>query len=61
MLTFHIKFEFRSRLLESLVGALFDEAASRMVAAFERRAKRLYRICRSGAIRPGDHPEPLPG
>jgi hypothetical protein len=25
MLTFHIKFEFRSRLLESLVGVLFDE------------------------------------
>jgi hypothetical protein len=27
MLTFHIKSEFRSRLLESLVGVLFDEGS----------------------------------
>lgn len=42
MLTFQIEFAFRSSLLQSLMGVMFDEAASRMVAAFEGRAKRLY-------------------
>ena len=42
MLTFHIEFAFRSTLLQSLVGGLFNEAVRRMVAAFEGRAKRLY-------------------
>jgi coenzyme Q-binding protein COQ10 len=42
MLTFHIEFEFRSTLLQALVGGLFNEAVRRMVAAFEGRAKRLY-------------------
>jgi coenzyme Q-binding protein COQ10 len=42
MLTFHIEFEFRSKLLQSLMAALFEEAASRMVAAFKGRAKQLY-------------------
>ena len=41
MLTFHIEFEFRSKLLQSLMASLFEEAASRM-AAFKGRAKRLY-------------------
>jgi coenzyme Q-binding protein COQ10 len=42
ILTFRIEFEFRSQLLRSLMGVLFNEAAGRMVAAFEGRAKRLY-------------------
>jgi coenzyme Q-binding protein COQ10 len=42
MLTFQIAFAFRSSLLQSLMGVLFDEAAGRMVAAFEERAKQLY-------------------
>lgn len=42
MLVFHIEFEFRSRLLQSLIGVLFDQAVRRMVAAFEGRAKQLY-------------------
>jgi coenzyme Q-binding protein COQ10 len=42
MLTFHIEFEFRSTLLQSLIGGLFNEAVRRMVAAFEGRAKQLY-------------------
>ena len=50
MLTFHIEFEFRSTLLQSLVGGLFNEAVRRMVAAFEGRAKRLYGGQR---VRPG--------
>jgi coenzyme Q-binding protein COQ10 len=42
LLTFHIEFEFRSLLLQSLIGAVFSEAVTRMIAAFERRAKQLY-------------------
>lgn len=39
---FFVDFEFRSRLLQKIVGALFHEAVTRMVAAFERRATALY-------------------
>ncbi len=39
---FFVDFEFRSRLLQKIVDALFHEAVSRMVAAFERRATALY-------------------
>ena len=39
---FHIDFEFRSRLLNKLIGVLFHEAVRRMVAAFEGRARSLY-------------------
>jgi coenzyme Q-binding protein COQ10 len=39
---FFLEFEFRSRLLESLIGLLFEEAVRRMVAAFEARAAVLY-------------------
>lgn len=41
-LDFHIDFAFRSRLLEMLMGRLFDEAVRRMVRAFELRAAALY-------------------
>jgi coenzyme Q-binding protein COQ10 len=39
---FFLEFEFRSRLLESIIGVLFEEAVRRMVAAFEARAAVLY-------------------
>jgi coenzyme Q-binding protein COQ10 len=39
---FYVDFEFRSRLLQNLIGLLFNEAVHRMVAAFETRAKQLY-------------------
>jgi len=39
---FHIEFQFRSRLLEMLMGKLFNEAVHRMVRAFEQRADALY-------------------
>ena len=39
---FFLSFEFRSRVLQTLIGALFEEAVRRMVAAFETRAKKLY-------------------
>jgi coenzyme Q-binding protein COQ10 len=53
MLTFRIRFELRSKLLNSLMGMLFNDAARNMVAAFEGRAKQLYRVGRSVMIRPG--------
>jgi len=39
---FFLSFEFKSKLLQSLIGVLFEEAVKRMVAAFETRAARLY-------------------
>jgi coenzyme Q-binding protein COQ10 len=39
---FYVDFEFRSKLLQKIIGALFHEAVSRMVAAFEKRADALY-------------------
>ena len=42
MIDFHVDFEFRSRLLQALIGALFHEAFRRMVGAFEARARALY-------------------
>ncbi len=40
--TFDIDFEFRSKLLQTLMGAVFHEVISRMVKAFQSRAKQLY-------------------
>ena len=39
---FFVDFEFKSRVLQKLIGALFHEAISRMVRAFEVRARALY-------------------
>lgn len=39
---FYVDFEFRSRILQNLIGLLFNEAVSRMVGAFEARAHKLY-------------------
>jgi coenzyme Q-binding protein COQ10 len=39
---FYVDFEFRSRMLQKLIGPLFNEAVRRMVAAFEARADQLY-------------------
>jgi len=39
---FYVDFEFRSRVLQTLIGGLFNEAVRRMVAAFETRAQHLY-------------------
>lgn len=39
---FNLEFEFRSRLLQRLIGALFNEAVRKMVGAFETRARKLY-------------------
>jgi coenzyme Q-binding protein COQ10 len=39
---FFVDFEFRSVLLQRLIGMLFNEAVRRMVQAFETRARQLY-------------------
>ena len=43
LIDFYVDFEFRSRLLQSVIQPLFDEAVRRMVRAFEGRAKELYK------------------
>ena len=44
---FYVDFEFRNKMLQTLIGALFGEAVNMMVAAFEKRARQLYGV--SGA------------
>jgi coenzyme Q-binding protein COQ10 len=39
---FHVDFEFRNRVLQGVIGVVFDEAMRRVVGAFERRARELY-------------------
>ena len=39
---FLVDFEFRSKLLDKLIGALFTDAVTKMVLAFENRARQLY-------------------
>lgn len=53
---FFVDFEFRSKLLEKMIGLLFDEACRRMISAFEGRAKALYGPGISAAGR-----QPVPG
>lgn len=42
IVSFYVDFEFKSRLLQNLIGLLFNEAVRRMVGAFETRARQLY-------------------
>jgi coenzyme Q-binding protein COQ10 len=42
LIDFNVDFEFKSRVLQTLIGALFHEAFRRMVASFEGRARKLY-------------------
>ena len=42
MIDFYVDFEFKSRLLQTVIESLFTEAAKRMVSAFETRADQLY-------------------
>jgi coenzyme Q-binding protein COQ10 len=42
LIDFYVDFEFRSRVLQKLIGVLFNEAVRRMVHAFEERARKLY-------------------
>ncbi len=49
VIDFYIDFEFRSRLLQRLMGPLFNEAVRRMVSAFDSRARALYGAGPEGA------------
>ncbi|MGH6980300.1 MAG: type II toxin-antitoxin system RatA family toxin [Stellaceae bacterium] len=55
VIDFYVDFEFRSRMLQTLIGALFGEAVRRMVGAFEGRAKQLYG---AGEVPGNTHPTP---
>jgi len=46
---FYVAFEFRSAVLQKLIGVLFHEAVRRMVGAFETRARKLYGAPHEGA------------
>jgi coenzyme Q-binding protein COQ10 len=53
---FFVDFEFRSRLLQAVIGTVFNEAVRLMVRAFERRALQLYG--RPAAMPPAAAPAP---
>ncbi len=44
LIDFYVDFEFRSRLLQTVIESLFTEAVKRMVRAFETRADQLYSL-----------------
>ena len=39
---FYVDFEFRSKILQKMIGAVFNEAVKIMVYAFEKRANSVY-------------------
>lgn len=42
VIDFYVDFEFHSKILQKVIGALFNEAVRLMVSAFEKRARQLY-------------------
>jgi coenzyme Q-binding protein COQ10 len=56
-ISFFVDFEFRSRMLQKIIGVLFNEAVRRMVTAFESRARVLYGP--KGADAVGGAPRPI--
>jgi coenzyme Q-binding protein COQ10 len=42
VIDFYVDFEFRSKMLQKIMGMFFNEAVRRMVSAFEARAHQLY-------------------
>ena len=52
LIDFYVDFEFRSAMLQKIIGALFSEAVKRMVGAFEHRAERLYGAAGGVGVRP---------
>ena len=55
---FYVDFEFRSKVLQKLIGLLFNEAVSRMVGAFEARANQLYGAREQPAPEAEEEPAP---
>ena len=41
---FHVDFEFKSKILQGVIGVVFNEAMRRIVKAFDDRAKALYDV-----------------
>ena len=50
---FFIDYEFKSRILSALMGAVFDAAFRRFATAFERRADQVYGTNRARAVASG--------
>ena len=48
IIDFVVEFEFRSRILQRIIGLFFHEAVRRMVRAFETRAATLYEVTDGG-------------
>ena len=42
VLDFYVDFEFKSRIFQAAIGAVFNEAVKMMISAFEKRADALY-------------------
>ena len=42
LINFYVEFEFKSRILQRLIGVVFNEAMRRIVVAFEKRADELF-------------------
>lgn len=55
IIDFYVDFEFRSPLLQKVMGAVFSEAVRVMVSSFEKRARQLY-----GLQRPRPRPRTRP-
>jgi coenzyme Q-binding protein COQ10 len=49
---FFVDFEFKSAMLQRLIGVVFNQAMQRIVAAFEKRAEALYGPARKGPRSP---------
>ena len=41
-ISFYVEFEFKSKIMQRVVGLIFHEAMKRIVKAFEKRARELY-------------------
>lgn len=55
MIDFYVDFEFKSRILQTVIESLFTEAVRRMVSAFEARADFLYTPQISASSRDGNN------
>ncbi|MFN3075287.1 MAG: type II toxin-antitoxin system RatA family toxin [Alphaproteobacteria bacterium] len=54
LIDFFVDFEFHSKILQKIMGTLFNEAVRLMVSSFEKRAQHLYGPDgRPGVLRPG--------
>jgi coenzyme Q-binding protein COQ10 len=49
LIDFYVDFEFKSKVLQKMMGTLFNEAVKRMVTAFENRAHEMYGTAEAAA------------